>query len=95
MLRKGNKEMHEHRYLDFSCRKSEETILKECAQIADREGDYKGQIKRIRLTDQVLRNRGEAEVWISCNDNGWYDNLGIKYKDGRKTMWLVKIEYHC
>lgn len=87
--------MHAIHYLDFSCRKSETAIVKECSRIADREGDYKGQITHIRFKDIVLGDRGEAEEWLDTNDSGWYDNIAIKYKDGRKMMWLVKIEYHC
>ena len=88
--------MHAIQYLTFSSRKSINTIQKECKIIADREGDYKGQLdKGIRYKDKVLKDLNEAEQWIKQNDCGWYDNLAIKYKDGSKIMWLVKIEYHC
>lgn len=87
--------MHAIEFRDYSCRKSEPAITKECAKIADRFGDYTGQISRIRFNDSVKKTRKEAEQWIGLNDSGWYDNLAVKYKDGRKTMWLVKIEYHC
>ena len=87
--------MHAIQYLEFTSRKGEKTILKECARIANQEGDYKNQITRIRLKDRVLKNRKEAEEWIKLNDSGWYDNLGIKFKDGGRITWLVKIEYHC
>lgn len=87
--------MHAIHHLDFSCRESEKMILAECREIADRNGDYDGQVSGIRFVDRVLRNREEAEAWIDEHDTGWYDNLGIKYKEGRKINWLVKIEYHC
>lgn len=87
--------MHALRTLEFTSRKSTKTILKECQKIADEDGDYKGQIEYIRFKDQVLKNRKQAEEWIELNDKGWYDNLAIKFKDGGKTTWLVKIEYHC
>ena len=87
--------MHEIRYLDFLGSKSESAIVKECGRIADTNGDYKGQIRGIRFKDAVLKDRSEAEQWIVRNDNGWYDNLAVRYKDGKKYMWLVKIEYHC
>ena len=87
--------MHQIEYLTYTSRKSEKTILKECSVIADWEGDYKGQIKHIRFKDIVKNNYDEAYEWIRQNDNGWYDNLAVKYKDGRKVMWLVKIEFHC
>lgn len=87
--------MHAIKYLDISCRNSEKAIVKYCSQIANTYGDYEDQITDIRFRDKVVKNRAEAEEWIKSNDTGWYDNLAIKYKDGRKTMWLVKIEYHC
>lgn len=87
--------MHAVHYFDMSCRKSESAITKECQRFADSDGDYKGQISRIRFSDRIKKSREEAVDWISLNDSGWYDNLAIKYKDGRKIMWLVKIEYHC
>jgi len=88
--------MHAIEYLDFSCRTSERTIYKECKRLADREGDYPNQLDSgIRFKDYVMKNRAEAENWIEQHDSGWYDNLAIKYKDGRKIMWLVKIEFHC
>ena len=87
--------MHEIRYLTYTSRKSEKGILKDCGAIADREGDHKGQIKRIRFSNLVKKNYVEAVDWIEKNDNGWYDNLAVKFKEGRRVMWLVKIEYHC
>ena len=87
--------MHDIRYLTYTSRKSENAIVKECSAIADWEGDYKGQITNIRFKDIVKSNYDDAYEWIRENDNGWYDNLAVKYKDGRKVMWLVKIEFHC
>ena len=87
--------MHAIEFIDFSTRKQQKTILKECKQIADANGDYPGQIDGIRFRDVVLDSRKEAEDWIDEHDKGWYDNLAIKFKDGKKVLWLVKIEYHC
>lgn len=87
--------MHEIRFLDFPVKKSTIAIQKACQKIADAEGDYKGQCDRIRFRDFVEKSREAAESWIASNDAGWYDNLAVKYKDGRKINWLVKIEYHC
>lgn len=87
--------MHAIQYLEFTSRKSANTIRKECAEIADQDGDYKGQIREIRFNTNVLNNREEAEKWIEAHDHGWYDNLAIKFKDGGRVTWLVKIEYHC
>lgn len=87
--------MHRLEYLEFSTRKSEKTIIKECARLADREGDYKGQIRSIRFTDKILKGYENARAWIENNDAGWYDNLAIKYIENGKKHWLVKIEFHC
>ena len=87
--------MHEIEFLTFSSRKTPKGIVEDCAKIADRNGDYKGQIRGIRLKDKVFDDYDSARGWIIANDDGWYDNLGVKYKDGNKTKWLVKIEYHC
>lgn len=87
--------MHNIHHLTFPCKKTMGAIQKVCSKIADENGDYKGQLKSgIRFKDRVLSDRNAAERWIDENDSGWYDNLAIKYKDGRKIMWLVKIEYH-
>ena len=90
-------DMHQIMYLDFSTRKSEKTITRECARIADIEGDYTGQIQYcgIRFNDVTLKDDDTARKWIDSRDNGWYDNIAVKYMDGRKKKWLVKIEFHC
>lgn len=89
--------MHQIQFIDFSSRKSIHTIQKECERIADRNGDYKGQLQScpIRFNDTVMKNADEARNYIELNDSGWYDNLAVKYKEGRAIKWLVKIEYHC
>ena len=87
--------MHAIEYLDYPSRKTTSAICKDCGRIADRNGDYKGQARDITFCDKVLADRRAAEEWIRLNDAGWYHSLAIKYKDGRKIMWLVKIEYHC
>ena len=52
--------MHAIDYLTFSSRRGEKSITQECGKIADRNGDYKGQIGRIRFTDTVCKNWEEA-----------------------------------
>ena len=32
---------------------------------------------------------------IEKMDNGWYDDHAVRYRDGRKIYWLVKVEWHC
>lgn len=82
--------------IDFPVAKSKRAIQSICEEIANENGDYEDQLASgIRFADVVLKNRDEAKKWIERNDSGWYDQLAVKYKDGRKIMWLVKIEYHC
>ena len=87
--------MHQIEYLEFSTRKAPKTIIKECCQRADRNGDYKGQITDIRFKDITKKSRKEAIDYIDSIDNGWYNNIAVKMKENGKLRWLVKIEYHC
>jgi hypothetical protein len=89
--------MHNIVHLTFPVKKTPGAIQKICAKVADENGDYLGQIedRGIRFKDRVLDSRESAKRWIEENDSGWYDNLAVKFKDGRKIMWLVKIEFHC
>lgn len=87
--------MHQIETLTFSSRKTKPGIVKDCNMIAKRESDSHGPLYHgIRFHDAVLKDRAEAERWIELNDSGWYDNLAVRYKDGRKILWLVKIEFH-
>lgn len=81
--------------MNFPATKSKREILSICAEIANENGDYEDQITGIRFNDTVLKNFDEAMKWIDRNDSGWYDQLAVKYKGEKETMWLVKIEYHC
>lgn len=88
--------MHEIRHLTFSSRTTPKGITDRCNRIARECSDSGGDLYNgIRFNDKVLANYETARQWINENDNGWYNNLAVKYKDGRKTNWLVKIEYHC
>lgn len=47
----------------------------------------------------VLDSYNEAEEYIKDHDDGWYDNLAVKYRTTDKdnkpvNNWLVKFEYH-
>lgn len=89
--------MHELRYLDYGEKATKENIIKHCSRIADEEGDYKGQITRdgIRFNNHVCDSYDAAYNWINNHDNGWYDNIAVRYKENDSIRWLVKIEYHC
>lgn len=88
--------MHQIDYLTFSSRKLPKTIAAECDRIAKQNSDCGVALyKPIRFFERkVFKDWQEAEAWIDQNDAGWYDNLAVKYKSGRGTKWLVKIEYH-
>lgn len=89
--------MHQVCIWDFPSKKSKNAIYKECDRYATFNGDYNSGLagSGMRFNDTILKNREEAERWIKLNDSGWYDNLAIRYKDGRKINWLVKFEFHC
>ena len=36
----------------------------------------------------------DSEKAIEKFDKGWYSDHAVRYRDGRKIFWLVKIEYH-
>ena len=87
--------MHAISTREFPTKKSMNAIQKACDAEAIAYGDYHHKLDPIRFNDKVLASREKAEEWIKLNDSGWYDNLAIRFKDGRKIMWLVKYEYHC
>lgn len=87
---------HAIQYLDFHCSTSEKQILKEVNAFAyDPQGScgYHGDLTFHR--DIICKNRDEAKAKIDQLDRGWYSDHAVFYKDGRKKMWLVKIEWHC
>ena len=87
---------HAIRYLDFHCSTSEKAILKEINSFAyDKEetSGYHGDLTFHK--EPVYKNRAEAEAAIAKLDRGWYNDHAVRYRDGRKIFWLVKIENHC
>jgi len=88
--------MHAIEKWTFPTKTTKKQIEKACNQRAIEDGDYHhGLDGGIRFNDTVLPNIKAAEAWIEVNDRGWYDNLAIRFKEGRKIFWLVKFEYHC
>ena len=88
--------MHAIETWTFTAKDSKKKIEKICNQRAKEDGDYgHGLDGGIRFNDTVLPDRETAEKWIRSHDRGWYDNLAIRFKEGRKINWLVKFEYHC
>lgn len=86
--------MHEIRHSVFPVKKTLGAIQKECDREAKTYGDYHHGLEPIRFKDKICKDYNEAVEWIEQNDSGWYDQLAVKFKDGRKIMWLVKYEYH-
>ena len=86
--------MHEIHYRRFPVKKTLGAIQKECDKEAVEYGDYHHKLDPIRFKDRVCKDENEARSWIEQNDSGWYDQLAIKFKEGRKIFWLVKYEYH-
>ena len=89
--------MHNIRFLDYSCRESQKKVEKSLDNFVARE-DYEegatGLPNPIRWINHLCKNREEAAEYIRTHDRGWYDSLAVQYKEGRRKMWLVKIEYH-
>lgn len=87
--------MHAIEHLTFTNGTTKKKMQRVCDEIATRDGDYGHGVDPIRFNDAVMKNKNDAFVWLNTHDRGWYDCLAVRYKDGRKYMWLVKIEYHC
>ena len=88
---------HNIKHLDYHCSRSQRQIekrLNSFVAIEDYEEGAVGLPQPIRWIDHQCKNRDEALEYIEKHDRGWYDCLAVKYKNGRKLYWLVKIEYH-
>lgn len=86
---------HVIKYLTYHCSVSEKAILKEVNRFAydpEESSGYHGNLKFCK--DPVYKNREEAEEAIQKLDKGWYDDWAVRYREGRKIFWLVKVEYH-
>ena len=87
---------HAIRYLDYHCSVSETAIRKDIERFAydpEETGGYHGDLTFHR--DPVYKNREEAEEAIRKLDRGWYNDHAVRYRQGRKIFWLVKVEWHC
>ena len=87
---------HAIRYLEYPCRTSERTILRNLNAFAydpQESSGYHGDMTFHH--EPVYRNREEAEEAIRKFDKGWYSDHAVRYRDGRKINWLVKVEWHC
>lgn len=86
---------HAIHFLEYHCSTSEKAILKDVGSWAydpQETSGYHGNLKFHK--EPVYKNRDEAKAAIEKLDKGWYDDHAVRFRDGRKVYWLVKIEYH-
>ena len=87
---------HAIQYLDYHCSKSEAAILKDIGSFAydpQESSGYHGNMKFHR--EPVYQDRAEAMAAITRMDKGRYDDHAVRFRQGRKIYWLVKVEWHC
>lgn len=87
---------HAIQHLDYHCSKSEHAILKDINSFAydpQESSGYHGDLTFHR--EPVYKNREEAMKAIEQYDRGWYSDHAVRYRNGRKIYWLVKVEWHC
>ena len=87
---------HAIQYLDYHCSTSIKTIFKEISSYAydpQESSGYHGNLTFHK--DPIYENREMAKEAIAKLDRGWYDDHAVRYRDGRKIFWLVKVEWHC
>lgn len=85
--------------LEFTSRKSEKTIEKECMQWQRYNSDpYEcgpdGPRFKVRFTNRLFADRKSAYDYLN-GTFGNYDQTAVKFKDGRKVLWAVACEVHC
>lgn len=86
---------HAIKYLTYHCSTSEKQILKDINSFAydpKENGGYHGDLTFHK--EPVYKNIEEAEEAIRKFDKGQYSDHAVRYREGRKIFWLVKIEYH-
>ena len=81
----------------FSTKKSKDEIYSIVNAVAIKDGDYhSGLDKAIRWYDSKCFNSyEEAEAFISREDNGWYDQLAVKFKKNKNfkpSKTLAKLK---
>ena len=87
---------HAIRHLDYHCSVSEKTILKDINSFAydpQETSGYHGDLTFHK--EPVYKTREDAMAAIEKLDKGWYSDHAVRYRDGRKIYWLVKVEWHC
>lgn len=86
---------HAIQHRTYHCSVSEHAILKDLNSFAydpqERSG-YHGDLTFHK--EPVYKNYDEAMAAIAKFDKGWYSDHAVRYREGRKIFWLVKVEYH-
>jgi hypothetical protein len=96
--KKHKGEIHMHCIHNFVVdeKVARDTVLAQASSYADDEGDHKGQIHNIRWFDKTIcDNEESAEEFIHNHDNGWYDNLAVRfysYPRMKKSKRLETLE---
>lgn len=89
---------HQIVYREFGSKKTQKAIEKEMNSIAEHYSDYHdGLASPIVFKDKCadIKDRETAERFIENWAEGkFYPQLAVRYQDGRKKTWLVRIEFH-
>ena len=88
--------MHEILYRTFPLKADPKEIQAELDAIAEEDSDSGGGLPRnIRYIDRTLNSYSEAVAFIQSEDQGWYDQLAVKYldyPDFRKSRKYLELE---
>ena len=72
---------HAIQHYEYDISVDKNRIEKEMNRIAEEDGDYhSGLNKSIRWVDTICEDRDKAEEFINTHDNGWYDQLAVKFR---------------
>lgn len=86
---------HAIRHIDYPYRTTERQILKDIGSYAYDPQETCGYHGNMTFhKEPVYKNREEAMATIEKLDKGWYSDHAVRYREGRKIFWLVKVEYH-
>lgn len=87
---------HAIQHRTYHCSVSEHAILKDLNSFAydpEERSGYHGDLTFHK--EPVYKNYDEAMAAIAKFDKGWYSDHAVRYREGRKIFWLVKVEWHC
>ena len=87
---------HAIRHLTYHCSTSEAAILKDINRFAYDPQETSGYHGNMTFhKEPVYANEQAAAEAIQKLDRGWYDDHAVRFRQGRKIYWLVKVEWHC